>query len=223
MTIGNKLEELLKNIKKFDTSFETTEERVGYLNDLIKENSFELFEYLSNYMLEEDDRFEQKPVNIALEQLGTYLIRAKDNESCRSVEYSFYETEADYRGYKIGMNSFATDIEERNDLEHNEFNKDSGCFGIDIYEIFNFGNMSPEEKKKLIKHGLREKNNDFSRLQDIMQDCYDYIIDTLEDERDKIIVKLTVEGLTENEIAKTIGIAQPNVNKRFRRICENKI
>lgn len=223
MTMGENLENLLKNIKKFDSSFKTAEERLDYINNLIENNNNELLKYLTTYMLEEDSRIEQKPVNIAIEQLGTYLIRARDNESCRSGEYSFYETEADYRGYKIGMNSFATDIEERNDLEYDEFHKNSDGLNINVYEIFNFGNMSVEEKKRLIKHGLREKDNDFSRLQDIMQDCYDYILDTLEDERDKIIIELTVKGNTENEIAETIGIARQNVNKRMKRICENKI
>lgn len=219
------LDDSIERLKKFDNSLKSLKDRSEYIESLLEDSQYMINDYIENNMLKGEARIEERPINITIGQMATYLLRSEEVESSRKGAYSFYETEQDYRKVKIGKASIATDISSRDDIskEHFDKYKHDECLVESVYELFNFDNMTPDDKKKLIKIGLKEKDNTHSSLREVMQSAYDYIMDMLTDDKDKEIVDMLIEDRTESEIAKIIGIAQPNVNKRIKRICENKI
>ena len=212
-------------IKKFDGNLKTLDERISFVENLVASNIDEINEYIESGMLKKDIRIEQQPLNITIEQLGNYIIRSNDTPSSRDGEYSFFETEGDYRKTAIGKNSVSSDessnewfendvIEEVLYDEYNEYNR---------YKLFNFDNMTTEDKKRLIKFGLIEKDNEHCGLKDDLKSSYEYIMDMLTDDKDRFVVEMLMIGMTESDIAKELGVVQSSVNRRIDRICCKKI
>lgn len=219
------IDELYEKLNRFDNTIKSLEDRNRFIENLIEENKELIGQYISTSMLDGDKRTEERPINITIEHLATYLLRSDGVESSRKGDYTFYENEKRYRQYAIGKACIATDTSNRDDLakEHYDRYKHDSCLSFSPYELFDFGKMTSDEKKRLIKHGLKEKDNEYSELKEIMSSAYEYIMDMLTDEKDRLIVDMLIEGRKESEIAKCIGIAQPNINKRVKRICVNKI
>lgn len=215
----------VKSLKKFDNELKKLEDRKEHVEKILNENCEMIEDYIENSMLNGNARIEDKGINITIEQLATYLLKSQDAESCRSGEFTFYETERDYRSrYKIGKNTYSTDMGGRDDISKIHYDSyEEECFLPPMHELFNFDTMTPEEKKSLIKLGLKEKDNEYSELRDTMSSAYEYIMDMLTDEKDRVIVDMLIQGRIEADIAKVVGINRPNVNKRIKRICENKI
>ena len=180
--------------------------------------------YARTSMLEGNKRFEERPVNITIEALGTYLIRASDVESSRSGEYSFFETEKDYRKVKIGKDTISTDVSSDDGFAnyHCTSDVDYGS-GYDKHTLFNFDLMSVDDKKRLIKTGLKYMDDVNISFSEDLRSAYEYIMSMLDDEKDKLIVLMLIKGNTEKEIADYIGMARQNVNKRIDKICKKKI
>lgn len=180
--------------------------------------------YARTSMLEGNKRFEERPINITIEALGTYLIRASDTESSRSGEYSFFETEKDYRKVKIGRDSISTDVSSDEGFANYHCTSDINYgSGYDKHTLFNFDLMSVDDKKRLIKTGLKYMDDVNIAFSEDLRSAYEYIMSMLEDERDKLIVDMLIDGMTESEIAKKLGIVQSSVNRRIDRMCDKKM
>lgn len=218
-----KMKESLKNIRNDKEA--KLKDRIDYVNSICEEN-IELFDtYTHSSMLEGNRRFEERSLNLTIEEMGTLLLRSSDAESCRKGEYSFYETESDYRRlYGIGKNSISTNIEEREDIVYDRSTLEDSTERVATLALFNFENMSDKEKKNLLMVGLKEKNNnEYENLMDYLSSSYDYVIDLLDDEKDREIVECIAKGMSQKEISNEVGIAQQNVSKRIKRIYSRKI
>lgn len=212
----------LKKIRQFDNSLKTIDERREYVEKLLGDNVEMIDEHNHGAMLESDRLSENMPLNITIEEFGTYLLRASDVESTRSGENTFFETEKRYRQYAIGKASIATDM-TTNDEFVDYAGEDGVCESYNRYNLFNFDNMTPEQKKNLIRLGLKEKDNPDCAIKDDFQSAYEYIIDLLSDVKDKMIVEMLISGRAEPDIAASLCMTQQAVNKRLNRICEKKI
>lgn len=205
---------LLKQIRKFDNGLDTYIERTEFIEELYADVDLVGSTAMCNSEMAR-----------TLEEQATYLLNSKDVESGRKQEYAYYRNESDYRSnYSVGINTVSTDFEQREDLHEVYFSESESNITIDnVNELFYLDNMTVEEKKRLIKIGLREKDNDKNSLSDTMQDLYEYILDILDDDIDKRVLTLCSNGLTELEIADHIGVSRRSINKRINRICEKKI
>jgi len=214
----------LKKIRKFDNSLKTIDERREYVEKLLGNNVEMIDEHNHGAMLESDRLSENMPLNITIEEFGTYLLKSGDAESCRSGEYTFYETERDYRSrYKIGKASIATDMSSNDEFIDYAGESVENNVEYDKYKLFNFSEMTIEQKKNLIRVGLKEKDNPNCAIKDDLQSAYEYIIDLLSDVKDKMIVEMLISGRAEPDIAASLCMTQQAVNKRLNRICEKKI
>ena len=115
---------------------------------------------------------------------------------------------------------FADKIENKyvNDSDDNDID-----FKYDKYRLFNFNEMTPDQKKRLIKKGLKEKDNEYFAIREDLRSAYEYIMDMLTDEKDLDIVDMLISGMTEAEIADEMGVKRQGINKRIKNIVEKKI
>lgn len=211
----------LKKIRKFDNSLKTIDERREYVEKLFDENVEMIDEHNHGAMLDSERLSENMPLNITIEEFGTYLLRSSDVESSRSGDNTFFETEKRYRQYAIGRASIATDMNSND--EFIDYAGEEMCESYNKYDLFNFDKMTPEQKKNLIRLGLKEKDNPDCAIKDDLQSAYEYIIDLLGDVKDKMIVEMLISGRAEPDIAASLCMTQQAVNKRLNRICEKKI
>ena len=212
-------------IRKFNNELKTIEERMEHVTNLLEVENYDMIdEYAHTSMLEGNKRFEERPTNITIEQLGTYLIRASDVESSRSGEYSFFETEKDYRKVKIGKDSISTDVSSDEGFANYHSTSDIVHESeYDKHVLFNFDLMSVDDKKRLIKTGLKYMDDVNISFSEDLRSAYEYIMSMLDDGKDRVIVSMLIKGQTEQEIADYIGMARQNVNKRIDKICKKKI
>lgn len=209
-------------IKKFDSNLKTLAERISFVDNIVDSNIDEINEYIETGMLKKDRRIEKQPLNITIEQLGNYIIRSSDAPSSRDGEYSFFETEGDYRKTAIGKKSIASE-EVSSEGFTNYISEDFLQVGYDRNKLFNFDTMTPESKKKLIKLGLIEKDNEHCGIKDDLQSAYEYIMDMLKNEKDREVVEMLISGMTEVDIANAMGIKKQSVNERLKIIVTKKI
>ena len=203
----------LKEVRKFNNDIKTFEERKDFIETL----------YQDKEVLEE--AMHNDKIAKTIEEQATYLLNSSDVSSGRKIEESYYRDEVDYRSnYPIGNKTISTDIEQREDI-HQTTNHIDEMFNEDsrFDDMFCLLNMTTEEKKKLIKVGLKEKDNKDSTLQEVMQRLYDEIMSKLTDEIDKKIVELIHFDISMDSISDELNINKRNVYKRFERICEKKI
>ena len=205
---------LLKQVRKFDNGLDTYKERSEFIS-----NIYENVDCIGESAMENSE------IARTIEEQATYLLNGKDVESGRKQEYSYYRNESDYRSnYSVGGNTISTDFGEREDLhETYDPNENLNIIIDNVNSLFYLDKMSIEEKKRLIKIGLKEKDNELNDLSYLMMELYEYILDTLDDDVDRKVVEFCSKGLTELEIASMIGVSRRSVNKRINRICEKKI
>lgn len=159
-----------------------------------------------------------------LEKMATQLLRSKDVDSCRSLDYSFYESEKDYRSrYSIGKNSYSTDFQERrNEL----FFEALSNFDIesDFNEVVNLCNISRNDLIGLIKNGVRQRNNDdFSPvIQQRLNELYLLMVEIIKSESKDLIpiFNLMSEGMNGSEIAQELGIHKSTASKKMSRVLK---
>lgn len=206
----------IKNLKKFNNELKTLEERKSFVQDLLDENIEMIEGYTSTSMLEGENRFEEKELNITIEMLATYLLKSQDVESCRSGEFTFYESERDYRSrYQIGKNTYSTDMSNRDDISKIHYDSYDGTedeMTIDVSV------MNSKEIAKLIRLGIREKDIEGSRLKRYMEMLYSYIYINLNTDRDLKIFDLMISGKSDNEISDTTGLPRRTVNYNVNKI-----
>lgn len=197
------------------------EDRKKHVQDILDE--LEDHTKVASSTLVADRSFEKDPYFSSLDQLGTFILKSSDIDSCRSIDDSFYETERDYRSrYEIGKNSYSTDFTlPENDLRDNEYAQED--ISIDIYyKMFNITAMSDSEIKRLIKYVLPKRNEDIS-IKGKLLELYDLVNEIVEDTNDavnKTIFDLLVNGSTESEISKVVNMSQAAVNKRISKMCK---
>ncbi|MGX6979027.1 hypothetical protein ACWN8V_07190 [Vagococcus elongatus] len=167
--------------------------------------------------------FEKDPYFASLDQLGTFILKSGDVDSCRSIEDSFYETERDYRSrYEIGKNSYSTDFTlPENDVKADS-SKQEGISIEDYYRMFNISAMSENEVKRVIKYALPKRSDDIS-ISGKLNELYELIneiVDGMSDVINKTIFDLLVSGSTESEISKVVNMSQAAVNKRISKMCK---
>lgn len=175
--------------------------------------------------LDLEAKFEDSDLLKSLEQLGTYILKSPDVDSCRKVDRSFYETESDYRSrYKIGKKSYSRDFSlPENDVE--EKRVDLFISNYNIYDILNISELNEKQVKKVIKNALPLRNSDvyFSGK---MKELYEYLAEIVEssnDEMNKLIFYLYADGKTESMISTNVQMSQAAVNKRIYKICNQII
>lgn len=206
-------------MNKFDYSLRSYDERNDYINKLLESN---IEEFSNPEMLQDDKTMRDKET--ILERCGTYLLESKGLLSERSLEESFYITESQYRKRAIGKNSISTDIEQREDLhqhydEHNELH--TKLNNQYIYRLFNLNKMDFASKKRLLKFGLKQKDNPENELSKTMEDIYEMVVETIQNQKDRDTLDLFISGLTEQEIAIKQNVSQQAINKRICKIIEN--
>ena len=205
----------LKKIRKFDNSLKTIDERREYVEKLLGDNVEMIDEHNHGAMLESDRLSENMPLNITIEEFGTYLLKSGDAESCRSGEYTFYETERDYRSrYKIGKASIATDMSSNDEFI------DYAGESVDSCLYINVSTMDSTQVKRLIRMGLSEKDVDGSGLQDVMSEIYEISRKRI-DEKDLPVFEMMVDGMSDGEISDALGIPRRSVNYMVNRIVKS--
>ena len=216
----------LVELGRLDNNLKTIDERLNFVENIVDEN-YRLDMQIRHTVMNGNRRAEEKPLNITIERMGTYLLRSSDIESCRKGDYSFFEAERDYRKMKVGKASISTDFaseEEFRDYSINDDDDDNDIdFKYDKYRLFNFNEMTPDQKKRLIKKGLKEKDNEYCTIREDLRSAYEYIMDMLTDEKDLDIVDMLISGMTEAEIADEMGVKRQGINKRIKNIVEKKI
>ena len=218
----------LKSINKTDNKIKKLDERLEYVNNIIYKN----IETVSKYSSESANNgtmAESNPFNITIEQLGTYLLRSEEVDSCRDGDYSFFETEKDYRKVKIGSSSmavvFGDNAGEYQVEDESIGSSDSLDYDFFCDKLIDIDCMSGLEISNLLKKGSQiifseELNPD---IVEAMKVAHKEILRRLKDDTDISIVKMIIEGMKEMEIAKELGINQSSVNRRFFNICHKKL
>lgn len=218
----------LKAINKTDSRIKDLEGRIDYVNNIIDEN-METVEDFMAISASDGILADSNPFNITVEQLGTYLLRSNEAGSSRNGDYSFFETEKDYRKLKIGSNSVAVVFGD-NDGEYQI--EDEGCdtesnLGYETFceRLNSIDTMSGSEISNLLKKGskvevLESINQDIAES---IKNAHKEILRRLEDEIDIRVVNMVISGMKETEIAKVLGINQSSVNRRFFNICHKKL
>ena len=183
----------LFELGQLDTSLKTIGERTEFIDSLINGRDFDRLDMqIRHTVVHGDRRAEEKPLNITIERMGTYLLSATNIESCRRGEHSFFKEERDYRKLKVGRDSISTDFASEEEFRNYSTNDYDCGFEYDKYRLFNFEEMTPEQKKKLIKKGLKEKDNQHFAIREDLRSAYDYIMDMLTDEKDLDIVDMLI-------------------------------
>lgn len=207
-------------IRKFSNELKTIEERVQHVTNLLEVENYDMIDtYSRTSMLEGNKRFEERPINITIEALGTYLIRANDTESSRSGEYSFFETEKDYRKVKIGKDTISTDTSLSDEIGGMGIASDTYFAKEERKDLtLDVSELDSTQIKRLIRMGLSEKDNKTSKLQRTMAVIYNDIDKVVVGDLDKDILNLMVSGLSDEEISVELSIPRRTVNYRVNKI-----
>ena len=176
-------------------------------------------------ILNKNENFENDKYFKSLENMATKLIRSKDVESCRKIEYSFYENERGYRtNYKIGKSTYSTDFQE-NDIEYNPWNNDEVDLTKDFNQFINLHKATKDDVKRTIQNILpfrMDKEID-PIIASKIKDLYDFMLFELGNSHREDLVtvfKGLSLGKSDSDIAKDLGVNRSTIGRRKQQIFE---
>ena len=211
----------LREITKIDGRFDNLKDRINQIEDILDRNPDVLNEYKIASI---KNTGESCRYGIEIEQMGTYLIGAKDIDSCREIEDSFYETERRYRQYAIGKNTFSIDFEDSTGTLSGIRYFDDYDLGEDVSSehstSIDTSKMDRLQIGKLIRMGIKEKDVSTSGLRDVMMDIYRYVLESINNEKYADIFNLMIKGMNDREISEETGVPRSTVNYRVGKIID---
>lgn len=222
----------IDKLQDFDYDLKTLKERKKHVENLISEN----YDIIERYTEESGNKISQERFARNLERLGTYLIRSSDIESPKSIpDYSFYReyydlysktVTVDEKGLKpngettkVKKQRVETYSPQEDEYIFNQGNGESKA-KIDKWKLFDFTKMNSNHKSMFIKTCLRGKDDEKNEMKEEYKETYEYLLSLTKDDKDIAILDMSINGKTQMEIAKKIGISQPAVVKRFKKIVE---
>lgn len=219
----------LRPITKIDKTDRSIVGRIEQVEGLIEDN-LQMVSQFKERSANKGTMGENNPFNITIEQLGTYLLRSEDTSSCRDGEYPFYETEKDYRKVAIGKNSIATlfgegEGEFQPDQDMGESHDDFPDYDYFCSRLKNIDHMFGTEIANLLKKSGKVEflEGINPELYEAVKNAQNEVLSRLTDDVDRQIVEMTIEGMSESEISEILGVSRQAVNKRFLKVCNDKV
>lgn len=174
--------------------------------------------------LAKDESLESQPISKHLENVASYLLKAKDLKSPRRIEDSFYENESDYRrNYKVGNNSIANDT----------FTETIGIEIIDegineeyLDRMFDVKNLNIHDLRRLIVKGCSSIQISKGSLRNRLV-LFESVVKDVATEAERQTIDGLRNGRNLSEIAKQRGVSKAAVNyqmdnlaKRLKKMCK---
>lgn len=214
----------IKDIKNFNNKLKNYEERRSHVEFVFAANPG-ITQYIENMMIRNPTQLEQQAIPKAIEEHGTYLLNSKDVTSGREQEYSYYRDERDFRSnYAAGRKTISTDIEEREDLHDKVEFLSTSIIPIEyLNRLFDFDSMSSSEWMKMLKFGLKEKDNPESMLREFMSYMYELIQESVEDPEDLLIVDLLIAGKSQEQIGVELDKSRATIGYRINNVIRKKV
>lgn len=214
----------IKDIKKFNNKLESYEERRSHVESVFAAAPG-VTQYIENTMIGNPSPLEQQAIPRTIEEHGTYLLNSKDVTSGREQEYSYYRDERDFRSnYAAGNRTVSTDIEEREDLHEQVDFLATSIIPIEyLNRLFDFDSMTSSEWMKMLKFGLKDKDNPESMLKEFMSYMYELIQESIEDPEDLLIVDLLIAGKSQEQIGVELDKSRATIGYRINNVIRKKV
>lgn len=210
-------------VMRHDNTLDKYNERELFVEKVV-EAHFDEYELGMKMLVVDDRQFSQQKVPKAIDWLGTYLLKSKDIVTCRRLgEYTFYYDEKDMKRGKIASNTISVDLEASRNLHGNKsvFDEPTYLERMDyLVKRLRLNEMDLNQKKKLIRMGLKYKDKAGHELQETMKDLYQVICGGVWKDSDVEVIDLLVLGYKEKEITELLGGTQQNMHKKIDRIVD---
>lgn len=205
----------IKKLRKFDNSKKNYRDRKEHVEKVLSEVNID--EVIRDCLDSESKTYGR--LEDYLDDLGTYLLKSHDIETCRNVEDSFYEREIDYKRKPIDRQSSSVDFMERTDIcikeDNDELNEEY------IFRLFDEDNLTQKDKRNLLRIGVSEiKNIHNEHLRNEIENFFDSQINKVRSGKDLLVINYLAKGLTDNEIADKLKVSQQAISKRFKKISK---
>lgn len=179
-----------------------------------------------------EDKKSINTTNIYYELAFTYLIRATDIDSPRSVEYSFYRDEN-----RFSISERHTFVPDSDSVKSKDGRASNPNHTLDVYNIEHnsvsyylrdYESLNPNDKIEILRNYSTAFSNilEFGSDEDYMvgrqlaELVRDEFIEKCSDELDIDIVNMTSEGYTYREIAEKTNVSKSNIHKRLKKMAK---